>query len=59
MVTGAVEVLIDSIVLALPIRMVMGLQLSRKRKLSIVFVFLLGGLYVYPPLQLTPNLFNF
>lgn len=46
MTTGAVEVLIDSVILALPVHMVLRLHLSRSRKASIVFVFLLGGLYV-------------
>ena len=46
MVTGALEVVIEIVILALPMRMVLGLQLSRKRKLSILFVFLLGALYV-------------
>ena len=45
MVMGSVEVVIDTIILALPVRMVLGLQLSRKRKASLVLVFLLGGLY--------------
>lgn len=45
MVTGAVEVTIDTAILALPVRMVFGLQLSRKRKFSIMLIFLLGGLY--------------
>lgn len=45
MVTGVVEVVIDTVILALPVRMVLGLNLSRKDKVSVVFVFLLGGLY--------------
>ena len=45
MITGAVEVIIDTAILALPVRMVLGLQLSRKRKVSIMLIFLLGGLY--------------
>ena len=44
MVTGAVEVVIDTTILALPVRMILGLQLSVRRKLSIIFIFLLGGL---------------
>lgn len=48
MVTGSVEVVIDTVVLALPVRMVLGLQVSRKQKASIVLVFLLGSLYVLP-----------
>ena len=44
MVTGATEIVIDTIILALPVRMVLSLQLSLKRKVSVVLVFLLGGL---------------
>lgn len=44
MITGAVEILIDTVILALPVRMVLGLQLSRQRKASIMFIFFLGGL---------------
>lgn len=46
MITGVIEVVIDTVILALPIRLVLGLRLSRKDKVSVVFVFLLGGLYV-------------
>ena len=46
MATGAVEVVIDTAILILPIRMVLRLQLSRTTKASIILVFLLGGLYV-------------
>lgn len=42
---GAIEVVIDTVILALPVRMVLGLNLSRKRKISLVLIFLLGGLY--------------
>lgn len=44
MATGAAEVAIDTAILALPVRMVLGLQLSRKSKVYVVFIFLLGGL---------------
>lgn len=44
MVTGALEVVIDTIILVLPVRMVLGLQLSPKRKILLLFIFLLGGL---------------
>lgn len=44
MATGAAEVIIDTAILALPVRIVLGLQLSWKRKVSVVFIFLLGGL---------------
>jgi hypothetical protein len=46
MVTGAVEVVIDTVILALPVRMVLGLRVSSKQKASIVLIFLLGSLYV-------------
>ena len=46
MATGAVEVVIDTAILMLPIRMVLRLQLSRTTKASVILVFLLGGLYV-------------
>jgi hypothetical protein len=48
MITGVMEVVIDISILALPVRMVLQLQLSRKRRFSIMFVFLLGGLYDVP-----------
>ncbi|KAL8800462.1 MAG: hypothetical protein Q9182_005174 [Xanthomendoza sp. 2 TL-2023] len=46
MVTGAVEIVIDTVILALPIRMVLMLQLSPKRKFSVSLVFLLGGFII-------------
>lgn len=46
MVLGAAEVVIDTLTLALPVRVVLGMDLSRKRKFSVVCVFLLGGLWV-------------
>lgn len=48
MVTGVVEVVMDTVILALPVRMVWGLHLPRSRKISVLCVFLLGGLYVPP-----------
>ena len=54
MVSGAVEVLIDTAILALPVRMVLRLQLSLKRKISIMLIFLLGGLYVDLALSTLP-----
>jgi hypothetical protein len=57
MVTGSVEVVIDTVILALPVRLVLRLELSRKQKASIVFVFLLGSLYAYSfflPLHISP-----
>ena len=44
MVAGVVEVCVDAMVLWLPVRVVSGLQLSRHKKVTTVFVFLLGGL---------------
>jgi hypothetical protein len=44
MVTGVVEVVIDTAILALPVRMVLGLHLPCIRKFSVVCVFLLGSL---------------
>lgn len=49
MVTGAVEVAIDTAILTLPVRMVLGLRVSNKQKASIVLIFLLGSLYVLTP----------
>jgi hypothetical protein len=40
----------DIAVLILPIPVLVNLQLPRKQKLTLIFVFLLGGLYVlFPP----------
>lgn len=44
MATGTAEVVIDTAILMLPIRMVIGLQLTRTTKASVILVFLLGGL---------------
>ncbi|MCJ1444917.1 MAG: hypothetical protein MMC23_005421 [Stictis urceolatum] len=46
MATGAVEVVLDTAILTLPIRMVLRLQLSSKRKAFVVFIFLLGAFVV-------------
>ena len=46
MASGACEVLLDVLILALPIRAVLRLQLSTRKKITISGVFLLGGLYV-------------
>ncbi|MCJ1246023.1 hypothetical protein MMC30_003227 [Trapelia coarctata] len=56
MVTGSIEVLMDAIILALPVRMVLGLQLTRKRKILVLLIFLLGGLYVFPLSIIQPPL---
>lgn len=44
MAAGAVEVVIDVVVLSLPVRVVLGLQLSRRKKITVAVIFLLGGL---------------
>ena len=44
LVAGALEVVIDVLILALPIRAVHKLQLSRKREVTVTFIFLLGAL---------------
>ena len=44
MASGVCEVLIDVIILALPIRAVLKLRLSTRKKISIACIFLLGGL---------------
>ncbi|TVY73498.1 Satratoxin biosynthesis SC1 cluster protein [Lachnellula suecica] len=43
---GAVELIIDTMILALPLRMVMKLQMSPQQKLLITGIFLLGGFVV-------------
>ena len=47
MSAGICELLLDIVILALPIRAVMNIKLSPRRKLSVLGIFLLGGLYVY------------
>lgn len=49
MAMGSAEILIDTIILILPIRMVLQLQLSSQSKGLISGIFLLGSLYVLPP----------
>lgn len=44
MASGIVEVVIDALILALPVRMVSRLQMSRRRRFLLLLVFLLGGL---------------
>lgn len=48
MAMGAVELVIDTIILVLPVPMVLALQLSSKQKVSLGGIFLLGGLCVLP-----------
>lgn len=47
MATGIIEVVIDIAILALPIRMVLQIQLTRKQRASVLFIFLLGSLQVF------------
>ncbi|KAF3003335.1 hypothetical protein E8E14_000770 [Neopestalotiopsis sp. 37M] len=42
--SGLVEAVLDVLILLLPVKAVMGLQFSRKQKVAVVSVFLLGGL---------------
>lgn len=46
MAMGAVEVVIDTVILVLPVGMVLELQLPRRQKILLGGIFLLGGLYV-------------
>jgi hypothetical protein len=48
MASGAVEIFLDAVILAMPISVVVRMQLSLKRRLTIIGIFLLGGLYVSP-----------
>ncbi|CZT44361.1 related to integral membrane protein [Rhynchosporium secalis] len=43
---GAVEIMIDTLLLILPVRMVLGLQLSRQQKVLVVGIFALGGFVI-------------
>ena len=53
---GAIDILVDVILLTLPVRMVLKIQLSPKQKASLACLFLLGGLQVLPfsYLELSP-----
>ena len=44
--TGVISILTDWIALALPIRLVLQLHVSKAKKWQLVGVFMLGGLYV-------------
>ncbi len=39
-----IDIILDTVILALPIKMVLGLQLSSQRRISLCFIFLLGSL---------------
>ena len=47
MAMGAVELVIDTLILLLPVQVIMGLRMSRQQKILLVGIFLLGGLYVH------------
>lgn len=47
MASGACEVFLDVMILFLPVSVVARMKLSPKRKLTVLGIFLLGGLYVY------------
>ncbi|KAK8085897.1 hypothetical protein PG997_007168 [Apiospora hydei] len=44
--SGICEAFIDVLIILLPIRMILGLQLSTEKKVAIAFVFLLGGFVI-------------
>lgn len=44
MASGVCEILLDIMILALPVRAVMSIELSPRRKFSVLGIFLLGGL---------------
>ena len=48
MAEGIIDILVDIVILALPVRMVLKTSLSPKQKASVMFLFLLGGLSVLP-----------
>ena len=41
---STIDIIMDTITLVLPVRVILGLQLSSRKKLMLCFVFLLGGL---------------
>ena len=43
-VMASVEILLDVIILSLPIKMIIGLQMTYRRKIMLCIVFLVGGL---------------
>ena len=51
MSAGVVELLLDVMILALPVRAVMRMHLSPRKKTSVLGIFLLGGLYVFRSLS--------
>ena len=57
LVAFTTELAIDTVILSLPIRMVVALQLAPRRKCLVLMIFLLGGLWVL--LLLTPKSANF
>lgn len=47
-----IETIGDAILLVLPIHMISTLQLSRRNKITVSIIFLLGGLYANTPSQI-------
>lgn len=41
---STIDIIMDAATLALPVRVILGLQISYRRKIMLCFVFLLGGL---------------
>lgn len=46
MASGACEIFLDALILTLPISVVVRMRFSLRRKLTVLSIFLLGGLYV-------------
>ncbi|KAI0006306.1 hypothetical protein F4779DRAFT_633091 [Xylariaceae sp. FL0662B] len=46
MASGAIEAVIDVLIIAMPVRLVLGLQMSRRRKVTVAGVFTLGAFVI-------------
>jgi len=46
-ISGAIEVFLDGVILTLPVPLVLKLQLTQKRKILVLLIFLLGTLYIF------------
>lgn len=46
MAMGAVELVVDILILLLPVNVILGLRMSKQQRVLLVGIFLLGGLYV-------------
>lgn len=44
LVTSILEIIIDIVILALPVKMIVGLQMSSQRRITLCVIFLLGSL---------------